>query len=239
MISLNKGFRKLLLTVLFCGISLSLFGQKEKVRRQPYMDLKPYYWGYKLGINTQDLQIENSGFIDPQGLPYFADVSSYKLGFTVGVFAAKVFYPGYELKLGLDLSFGDKTIAYTDGHKTIQNVTHRLSQLTLPLQFKYCAIRLNNIRPYIAFGPYLSYHIGSKKTDIVRYKALDYGLSCSVGCDFYFSFFKLSPELSFSYGLTDVIRHNRPALADDRRIYFTNAIAGGQSRMIMLSFNFQ
>ncbi len=232
-------FTQCSLILMIWTLSTSLYAQRERVRRQPYMDMQPYYWGLNLGLNTQDLKIENAGFVSPEGLPYFADVPSYKMGFSVGVFAGKVFYPGYELRLGLNLSFADKDIAYTDGHKAIERFTHRLSQLTMPLQFKYCALRLNNIRPYIALGPYLTYHIGGKKVDVIRYKHFDYGLSCSVGCDLYFSFFKLSPELTFSYGFPDVIKHNRPALLDDKRIYYTNALKSGQTRMITLSFNFQ
>ncbi len=224
---------------LFAVLPLELKAQQEQVKNQPYADLRPFYWGFNLGLNTQDLQIKNAGFISPKGVHYFADVPSYRPGFAVGVFAGTVFYPGYELKCGLNLAFADMPIAYSNGFKTMKTLTYRHSFLNLPLEFKYCASRLNNFRPYISGGPFVNYHIGGKQIDLILYKKLDYGVKLSVGFDFYFSFFKLSPELSFSYGFNDLIQHDRPSLADDPRIYYTKTINRGRSRMIALTLNFQ
>ena len=60
-----------------------------------------------------------------------------------------------------------------------------------------------------------------------------------VGCDIYLPFFKLCPELSLSYGLGDVIQHERPDIADDARFRFTQVLRSATPRMILLTFHFE
>lgn len=213
--------------------------QRERVKHQPYSDLKTYYLGFNVGLHTQDLRISNSGFVTPEGQALFADVPHYRPGFSVGVMAGRVLIPGLELRLNPSLHFGDKPIAYSDGVKKVAEFGQRATYISLPLMLKYAALRLNNVRPYVGAGVYTALSLGGKREDVVRLRALDYGLSLSLGCDYYLRYFKLSPELSFSYGLTNVIQTNRPELAEDKRLYYTQAIRSGQNRMIALTFYFQ
>jgi porT protein len=59
------------------------------------------------------------------------------------------------------------------------------------------------------------------------------------GCDLYFRLFKLSPQLTFSYGLGNALDTDRRDLGEDRRIYYTQALERVKTRMILLSFSFE
>lgn len=223
----------------FSGGLMEVYAQTELVKRMPYADLKRYYLGFSIGGHTQDLQIDNAGFTRPNGKDLFAEVPEWRPGFSVGVIGGLVLYPNVELRLMPSLHFGDIPIAYGDGMRLEQLISMRSTSLKLPLQLKYASERLNNIRPYVAGGLYGSLNLGGKKGDLLRFKPMGWGMTLSVGCDLYMKFFKLSPELTFSYGFGDVIQHYRPEFVDDHRFYLTQAIARGRHRMISLNFNFQ
>lgn len=223
----------------FCGGQIKAYAQTEIVKRMPYADLKRYYLGFSIGGHVQDLQIANAGFIRPDGKDLFAEVPEWRPGFSVGVIGGMVLYPNVELRLLPSLHFGDIPVAYGDGTGLEQLISMRSTSLSIPFQLKYASERLNNIRPYVAGGLYGSLNLGGKKGDLLRFKPISWGMTLSVGCDLYMKFFKLSPELTFSYGFGDVIQHRRPELMDDHRFYLTQAIARGRHRMISLNFNFQ
>ncbi len=60
------------------------------------------------------------------------------------------------------------------------------------------------------------------------------------GCDFYLPFFKLIPEVKFCFGLTDLLRHDRPDLADDpSMLKYTQSVRRAASKMFVLTFYFE
>lgn len=224
----------------FCLLGISpLFAQKERVRNRPYADLKPYYLGFGVGLHSQDLRLSNTGLPLPLGQSLFAEIPEYRPGFSVGVQAGSTLSTGLELRLSPTLHFGDKRLSYSDGNREVHSLLMRTTYLTIPLQLKYAAIRLNNMRPYIGTGVYGAINLGSKRGEDVRLRSTDFGIILSAGCDFYLRYFTLSPELSFSYGIPNVIDKHRPDLEDDNRRSYTQALSHGRTRMIALTLFFR
>ena len=60
-----------------------------------------------------------------------------------------------------------------------------------------------------------------------------------MGCDIYLPFFKLIPELRFSFGLRDIIVHDRKDLIDASLLKFTKGIDRGRANMVSLAFYFE
>ena len=147
--------------------------------------------------------------------------------------------PNLNLRLLPTLHFGDKQFVFSDGEKSVASFSVRSNYLEFPLLLKYSSRRLNNIRPYIIGGPYWTMELGRKKGLEIYTKANDYGVQIGLGCDFYLPFFKLCPELRFSFGFPDVIMHERPDLLDDYKLIYTQSIRQARTRMIMLTFNFE
>lgn len=222
------------------GVSwATLSAQSEQVRRMPYADLKRFYLGFSVGGHVQDLSLSNTGYTWPSGETRYAEVAGLAPGLNVGVFGGVVLMPGLELRLSPTLQFGEKALALSNGHTEVERVHVRSTFLSFPLQLKWAAQRLNNIRPYVTGGLYGALTLGAGRDDLIRFRSGDYGLILSMGCDLYMGWFKLSPELSFSYGLTNVIQTDRPEFADDPRLHYTRTIGSGRTRMICLSLNFQ
>jgi hypothetical protein len=70
-------------------------------------------------------------------------------------------------------------------------------------------------------------------------KGADFGVEIGFGCDMYLPFFKLCPELKFSFGLVDLLEKDRTDLSDETMVKYTNSLSKATSRMVSLIFNFE
>ena len=220
-------------------IAMGASAQKERVKNQPYADLKWFHLGFHVGIHTQDLLLTHSG-VTTDGETWFAEIPSYSPGFSVGVIGDMYLNPYFNLRLTPSIHFGDKKFTFREqetGEEFTTNV--RSSYLNFPLDIKYSALRLNNYRPYLIAGVYGSMDIGRKKGNPILLKSKDFGLEFGLGCDIYLPYFKLCPELKFCFGLVDLLEKDRPDLVDQATIKYTNALSKATSRMIILTFNFE
>ena len=230
--------------VLILGCMLGLtswnaMAQRERVKNQPYADMKWFHLGFHVGLHTQDLILTHSG-VSTNGETWFAEIPSYSPGFSVGVIGDLYLNPYLNLRFTPAIHFGDKKFLFREqssGEEFTTNV--RSSYLNFPLDLKYTALRLNNYRPYILAGAYGSFDIGRKKGNPLLLKSTDFGLEFGMGCDLYLPFFKLCPELKFCFGLVDLLEKDRPDLVDQTTLKYTQALYKATSRMIVLTFNFE
>jgi len=110
--------------------------------------------------------------------------------------------------------------------------------LDFPLLVKYKSKRMNNQRPYLIGG--VAYRIDISKTgqeDLVRLKPFSSSVEVGVGWDSYLQFFRLSTELKFSFGLSNVLDEG-PKLGSQKQVY-TNALSQLTSNMFIFSFHFE
>lgn len=231
--------RLLLLIYVLCLATSGVMAQKEKVKNQPYADLKLFHLGFHVGLHSQDLLLTHTG-VATNGETWFAEIPSYSPGFSVGVIGDMYLNPYFNLRFTPSINFGDKKLMLreqTTGEEFETAV--RSSYLTFPLAVKYTAVRLNNYRPYLIGGLYGAFDLGRKKGNPVMMKGKDFGLEFGIGCDIYLPFFKLCPELKFSFGLVNLLEKDRPDLTDPEIIKYTNSLSKATSRMVTLTFNFE
>jgi hypothetical protein len=223
----------------FCFLSASLFAQKQKVQNQPYGDHRLYHFGITVGVNFQDLILTNNG-VPTNSETWYATIPNYTPGLSVGLLMDMYLNPFMNLRLSPALHFGDKNFEFVEP-ATGQHVNSmvRSSYITLPLDLKIRSLRLNNYRPYVIAGVFGALDLGLKKDDLILLKPFDYGFTIGLGCDFYLPIVKIAPELRFSFGLADLIEHNRTDLTEKDKEKYSKAISKGISRMITLTFNFE
>jgi hypothetical protein len=221
----------------------SLFAQRQKIKNQPYGDYKLYHFGIAVGMNFQDLLLTNAAAPDPlgSGETWFATLPDYSPGFSVGLIADLYLNPMMNLRLTPMLHFGDKNFEFVeqDGKVEPFRTTIRSNYLTIPLDIKFHAARVNNYRPYLLAGVYGAIDLGRKTDEPVYFRPFDYGLTIGLGCDFYLPIIKVIPELRFSFGLVDIVDHERKDLTTQAYRKYSDAIAKGVTRMISLTFNFE
>ena len=238
----------LLLTALLAS------GQERKVQYKPYIDLRPMHFGILVGLNMQDIELENVG---PQTLTLddgtqtqqtiVCEDDRWNSGFSVGVMADMRLGKHLNLRFSPTMHFGAK-------HLIFHNLTQRTPEdrpmearqdlkntyIALPIDLKFSAERWNNYRPYLVAGVSPMLNLTGKDQDYIRLKRTDTYLEIGMGCDFYLPFFKLIPELKFCYSLRDALDHDHANdLMDVNKRLYTNAVTSGHSKMIVLTFYFE
>lgn len=231
---------KLYILLFLLFLSSGLYSQVRKAANLPFADQKLYHLGFMVGFQTQDMIISHSGNTGPNGEVWFTEIPSYSVGFSVGIIGDRYLNEYMNLRLSPSLHFGERRFIFKEQTSAEEvESSLRSNYLTVPIHLKFSAPRMKNTRPYLLAGGYAAFNIGQKKDDILRFKAMDYGLEFGVGCNIYLPLFKLCPELKFSFGLVDVVNKNRSDLTDKDMLKYTEAISSGKTRMISLVFNFE
>lgn len=233
--------RRLFLSLyLFCLLAGNITAQTEKVKNQPYADLKLFHLGFHVGLHTQDLILTNTGAATPNGETWFAEIPTYSPGFSVGIIGDMFLNPYFNLRFIPSIHFGDKKFVFREYESEEEHTTRvRSNYLVFPLEIKYSSFRLNNYRPYLTAGAYGAFDLGRKKGESILLKGMDYGITFGIGCDIYLPYFKLCPELKFHFGLRNLLETNRTDLTQPELGIYTDALSKATSRMIILTFNFE
>lgn len=232
-------------TIIFISIGLLLFGgnisaQTQKVQNRPYADQKLYSFGFTVGIHSQDLILSHTGYAQPNGEVWFAEIPDYSPGFSVGIIADRYLNEYFNIRTVPTLYFGEKKFKFIEQNTGEEFSTiMKTNYLSIPVYMKFNSRRINNFRPYMIAGGYANMEIGAKKDQVLRLNTSDFGLEFGFGCSFYTPMFKLCPELRFSFGLKDLINKDRSDLRDKELLKYTEALSSGKSRMITLTFNFE
>ncbi|MDU1892328.1 MAG: porin family protein [Dysgonomonas sp.] len=230
----------LILFIIAPFFAIEGYAQVRKPINLPFADQKMYHLGFLLGIHGQDMILSHSGYVGSNGEAWFAEIPSYSVGFSVGIIGDRYINEYLNLRISPTFHFGEKKFEFKEQTTEEEyDFTIKNSYITIPLHLKFNAGRIKNYRPYILAGPYVAMDIASNKNEALRFKKMDYGLEFGLGCSFYLPMFKLSPELRFSFGLTDLINKDRSDLTDKDLVKYTEAISSGKSRMITLVFNFE
>jgi len=225
------------LTGLFLLIHFDSFGQKQKPKNDSWYDDKPLHFGFSLGGNLMDFNINSA---DTSSL--LPEVSLLNPGINIQIVTNLKLHRYFDLRFLPGVSFGQRNVRYYK-NTTTYNEKQRVesSYLEFPLLLKYKGERLNNVRPYVIGGVNFRYDLAGKKEYddekpiYLRLKRSDIYYEFGAGLDFYLTYFKLSVELKMSTGFRDVLVHE-PAPGHPQ---FVNAIEKMRSQIWILAFHFE
>ena len=231
--------KKIYIIGILCLCFCALQAQKMKVQNQPYGDQRLYHFGISVGANFQDMLMDNTGYTT-DGETWYAQIPNYSPGFTVGILANMYLNPYMSLRTNPSIHFGDKAFLFTkENTEETYQASVRSNYLMVPFDIKFATRRLNNYRPYFLAGIYAAMDLGRKKGEALLTKPMDYGFELGFGCDFYLPIVKVCPEIKFCFGLADILEKNRSDLTDKELLKYSNALSKGNSRMVVITFNFE
>lgn len=207
-------------------------------------------YGFFLAAHNSTLRVKYSEtFMDPTH-PNIGNVRAivptfspgFALGFLVTgrihdqinlLFTPKVGF--YEYRTELQLFTDDANAINGIGINTVPLLTEE-TLVELPILFKYKSERFNNTRMFFVGG--VNGQIRTKNQeeadeDPVVLKGKDVALEMGMGFDLYFRYFKFSPEIRFSHGLTNLYQRG---YSDERIV---DAIQDVRRKSITLYLNFQ
>ena len=145
---------------------LTATAQERKVQNKPYTDLRPLHLGILVGMNLQDIELENVG---PQTIlledgttkteTIVCDDDKWNAGFSVGVLADLRISQHLNLRFTPSMHFGAKHLTFynmteltPEGRLTEMTQDMKTTYMSFPVDLKFSAERWNNYRPYIIAG---------------------------------------------------------------------------------------
>ena len=231
--------KKISLLTLLTLMSLSVFAQKQKLIAQSQYDYKKFHFGMALDFGYYNLVNDlSTNFLSNTDL----------LGIeTDGDFGMGVSFILPDLRLGNKLNLRhiltvktiQRNIKYTfnpmyEGPSVVVKKVESWF-VESALHLKYRADRINNSRVFVFLGPSFGVDMASEKDvedeNIFKLNRANFALEIGAGCDFYFEYFKLAPQIKYSYGLTNLI-------VQDGTV-FTSPLEGFYTRGLQFSITFE
>jgi len=208
------------------------------------LDYKTFRFGFSLGTNYMDLDIEHTEMIQ-DGKIYYADVAKIVPGFTVGLITDFRLHRYFNLRFTPTLLLGERNLQFSsfDVATGILEEDKVVNMFSLPIDFplylRYSAERYGNFKPFVQIGAGTYFDLGRDEQTDVTLNLSDYYFSAGIGCDLYFRFFKLSPELKINFGRLNVLTPKEITEDTSANLKYTNAISRLLSRVLVFSLNIE
>lgn len=242
--------RRIIITICLAMAMICGAAQERRVQNKPYIDLRPMHFGISIGMNLQDIELQNVGPQMIEGMgerTVLVDADTWNPGFSVGVLADMRLHQHLALRIAPMMHFGSKHLVFRDlddlndaGHPRESTQDMKNTYISMPVDLKISAERFNNYRPYLLAGVNPMINLSGKDQDFLQLKRYDTMLEVGFGCDFYLPFFKLCPELKFCFSLADVLnKKHADELTDVNKRIFTQSTDRAVSKMVVLTFFFE
>lgn len=233
--------KQVILLALFLFCTLALQAQFRQIHRA-HRDELPYYFGLTLGYN--------SSFLHQGKALYFHQTDSVMSvepgasgGIAMGLLATARLNDRFEFRINPQIIIGgSKSLTYRmgptlPGEPAVQKQMLPSTLVSLPMHFKFNSDRIGNFRTYLLGGIKLDTDLSSNAAarlseDLLKLKRNDYGIEAGIGFNFYLPFVTVSPEIKFSYGLSNIHQHSP-------NLRFSNVLDRIQSRMIIFSIHLE
>lgn len=243
--NLNQCAYKILLC---CFLLLSCAGtgaaqqRNDKLLNRPYADLRRWHLGFSVGMHTLDLSFTHNGFTTDNGETWFMEQPDFSPGFCVNGLLDVRLNDYFNVRFTPGMYFGNRVVKMHDTtNDAWQQQNIKSNYVVLPVDLKFSATRYHNVRPYLIGGVMGVFDVSKKRPrEFLRLKSTDFMLTAGFGCDIYLPYFKLCPEIKFCFGLSDILKHERPDFEDDPDgMKFTNSLKKATTQMVVLSFYFE
>lgn len=184
------------LVAVFCSLS---------AQNLPNVEYKRFHFGFSLGLDILDFGIKNSMIPATNGYVYQAEVSTLQPGFNVGLIADVRLCNYLNLRLVPTFYIADRTLTFMNDHNDdLYKVGIRSTMMTIPLLFKYSAVRIKNYGIYVLAGGGVLFDFSHEQDNPILLEYFDYFVEFGVGCTFYTKYFRLSPEFKFALGFNNI-----------------------------------
>ena len=206
--------KQIIIIGIFILTSLSLIAQKGETFQPDHDDL-PYYLGISIGLGFNQLNFERNSYFNNVSTNIANQINSSRgrnlnLGLTGTLKLSKHFLLRGNPML---LIGGSKNILFQKNSLATDTLEIPSTIITLPLALKMQSDRYDAfgyrdlMRHYVFGGGKADFDLSSSK-DFGGYKALlngaDLGYEFGVGLSVYLRYVTISPEIKFSYGLSNL-----------------------------------
>ena len=216
----------------------------DKLLNRPYTDQRRFHLGFSVGMNALGMGFHHNGFVTDGGQTWFMSQPSYSPGFCVNGLMSLRLNDYFSVRVSPGVWFGNRVVKFLDTSALADPAEYtqdiKSAYVVVPVDLKFAAQRMRNLRPYIVGGVMPAFDVAKKRTDILKTKSSEIFISAGFGCDFYLPYFKFIPEVKFCFGLSDLLVRDRPDLEDNPAAQvFTKSLSKITSKMIVFTFYFE
>lgn len=235
------GIIAIILVAGVCGQAAAARAFNDKVLNRPYADMRRWHLGFSIGMHTEDIKFTHNGLVTEDGESWYMEQPSFQPGFCVNALVDFRLNNYFNLRVSPGMYFGNRNIRFIDINSgETERQSMKSAYVVAPIDIKYSAVRLRNVRPYMVTGIMPAFDVAKKRNDLLRLKSADLYWTIGFGLDSYLPYFKFIPEIKFCLGFSDVLQHDRPDLIDDQaKLKFTESLTKATSKMIVLTFYFE
>ena len=236
-----------ILLLLFCAQQINAQGifSKERLKNRENHDKQKYRWGYYLGLNSLDFDINYTAErSNVNEFPIeFQDIQTTKaVGFNVGLIGNLRLNDYVDLRIEPGVIFNTRELYFpniADENDRIREI--KTTAVHLPLLLKISTKRLNNFKPFLVGGLSTSINLSSNEdnpddnaTGQFRTKTNLYSYELGFGIDFFLPYFKFTPSIRGVFSMTDEIVQDK-----DPNSPYTSFIDELETRGLFINFTFQ
>lgn len=197
------------------------YGQSNRVRQEkqhlPDYDERTLTYGFTLGLHSAALRAQFSPTFNTARYDSVANIiPRNSVGFSIGFLGSFRIFEYLDLQFMPKVAFYDYVLRYhyTSGSQEPEDGFADFTVIDFPVMLKYKSQRRGNYRMFLIGGVTPTVDVTGKKQKNrnqeeggLRLKGDNLALEAGVGTDIYFEFFKFSPQIRYSYGLSNVLNN--------------------------------
>ena len=233
---------KKILVVTFLLLAIPVQAQifsGDNVINNPNFDLQRWSWGYFLGFNTYDFDIDYIDYIPSPatGKDFSVDRT---IGFNVGLIGNMRLSDHLDLRLEPGVAFNRINFQFTKADsKTFREINS--TYVHIPLLLKFSTTRIDNFKPFVVGGVSTSINLSSNENNpednydgVFRMTTNSYYYEIGFGIDFYLYYFKFTPSFRGIFAINDELIRD-----DDPDSFYTSNVDKMSTRGLFINFTFQ
>ncbi|MBB6003340.1 porin family protein [Arcicella rosea] len=208
--------QKVILSSLFFGIcsvgtSINANAQNYDYKRiyDEYYDDKPVHFGFLFGFGSSRFNVYHSNNFKAPGDTAITIVSPGNFSFQVGGLVNLKLNDRFDLKSGINIALYGRQLNYRfTNSPDFPPELRESTWLEIPILLKYKSMRRGNSRMYVDAGVKIGLETNVRKnannTRKLDTRTSDLSLEYGIGFEQFFKYFKFTPEIRFSHGLTNL-----------------------------------
>jgi len=233
--------KQIIFLFIFIGFTITECWSQREIYRPNHDDLT-YYFGITLGYNSSTLRATKRNTFIASDSILSADASASN-GIVLGLLGTARLSDHFQIRVNPQLVLGgSRSFTYTLGSRLpteseIQKKILPSTLASLPIHIKFNSDRIDNFRMYVLGGARFDMDLSSNAAarnaeDLIKLEKYNTSLETGIGFNIFLPFVTISPEIKFSYGITNI--HAR-----DAALKYSNTFDKLQSSMFTFSIHFE
>lgn len=210
------------------------------LKNNPRYDRKPLHFGFSVGLNYFDFRHRYVSNLSQEVPGYYRLTSRTAPGYSIAIISNLRLGDHWDLRFNPGFASTVRSLEFDVINQfTLERETEyrdiESSFMEFPLYLKFKSERVGNYRLYLIGGPKYALDLASDEDieddRVFKLQQDDLSYDLGFGVDIYFEYFKFSPQVIYSFGLSN--------LKVEDRTFLVEGINGIYTRALLINFTFE